>query len=138
MKRINRLTESDLTRIVRRVVKENENHWEEFGFEDEKSFIDDYVVADEYANDLYWDLSNEVENVLNSCIENMNLPQMISDYQNEFIQKYGKYVNMDADIYNDYIDSLLSMDVRYIDVGDLSSALTEKVFEWLEKNLKNN
>jgi hypothetical protein len=48
MKRIVRLTESDLTRIVRRVIKENK--WTD---EDEKEFKDHEKSLTEYLDDFY-------------------------------------------------------------------------------------
>ena len=52
MKKIIKLTESDLSRIVKRVIKEEDenvdNLWKDFGFEDEESFIKHYIEADDY------------------------------------------------------------------------------------------
>jgi hypothetical protein len=121
MKKIVRLTESDLTRIVKRVI--NEDHWKDFGFEDEESFIKDYIEADDYAMDLSFDIEREIMNHIEDAVSRIDFEQLIREAKNDFKRKYGQYY--DLNLHNENIDDLKNL--KSIDPERLLGVIFEAV-----------
>lgn len=121
MKKVIKLTESDLTRIVKRVI--NEDHWEDFGFEDEESFIKHYIEADDYAMDLSFDIEREIMNHIEDAVSRIDFEQLIRDAKNDFERKYGQYY--DLNLHNENIDDLKNL--KSIDPERLIGAIFEAV-----------
>ena len=126
MKKIVRLTESDLTRIVKGVIKEDlsDNHWEDFGFEDEESFIKHYAEADDYALDLTFDIEREIMNHIEDSVSRIDFEQLIRDAKNDFKSKYGQYYDIDG-LYNENIDDFKK--IKSIDPERLIGVISEAV-----------
>lgn len=132
MKKVVTLTESDLTRIVKRIIKENDG--ERFGFDNEEEYLKDFVSADEYAGELYLGMMDEVENRFYEIISGMDFSDIIQNYQNKFKRKYGKYANIGDEIYNDHIVSLMSLKTQPIETEDYMGNMTDGLFRTLEGN----
>ena len=62
MKKVVRLSESDLSKIIKKIIKEDDsNWWTKYGFDSEDSFISDYEEADDYASELINDVDYELQ-----------------------------------------------------------------------------
>ena len=109
MKKVVTLTESDLTRIVKRIIKENEGA--DFGFGNEEEYFKDFVEADEFAQQLYWDLHETLEDNVRVFLESINFYEMVSAYQERFRERYGRYSDLDIYPESDYIESLMTINV---------------------------
>ena len=116
MKKVIRLTESDLNRIVKKLIKENEEEsdwWTKFGFDSEESFVEDYIVADEYAEKLFWDADEEIKEIMYNFFDNVNIGNIIEKYQNEFKERYPQYSNPKETFHNEFITDLMNGDANY-------------------------
>jgi hypothetical protein len=121
MKKVVKLTERDLTRIVKRVI--NEDHWKDFGFKDEESFIEHYIEADDYAMDLSFDIEREIMNYIEDAVSRIDFEELIRDAKNDFKRKYGQYY--DLNLHNENIDDLKNL--KSIDPERLIGAIFEAV-----------
>lgn len=120
MKKVIRLTESDLSRIVKRVIKENDNE------------VDERMVdADNYADKLYWKMNNHIEGLFNDFLNEVNIDEIIKGYQDKFREsEYGEYVK---DAYDYNLDDIeLLMSYKPIDNDELSGHLTISLLELIE------
>lgn len=91
MAKIIKLSETDLTRIVNRIIKENNlEHREDFGFEE----------ADEYALDLIFDVDYEIIERLTNFFESIDLESIIEEKKTMFREKYPEYDNFSDDYEN--------------------------------------
>jgi hypothetical protein len=79
MKKTIRLTESDLTKIVKRVI--NENHWEDYGFNDEETYVEDFIEADDYALELLMDMDSEFQEIFQQFLSSGFVGDIINKYQ---------------------------------------------------------
>ena len=113
MKKVIRLSESDLNRIVKRIIKENEESdwWTKFGFDSEESFVSDYEEADDYASELISDADYEIQELLISFFETI-LGPVIKKRQLMFEERYPQYVNPDEEFYNESIDYLMNANLN--------------------------
>ena len=124
MKKTIRLTESDLTKIVKRVV--NENHWEEYGFDDEETYVEDFIEADDYALELLMDMDSEFQEIFQQFLSSGFVEDLINKYQTMFEERYPKYTEDREELSNEHISGLfgLSSDDNYEDIsGEFSGAL---------------
>ena len=112
MKKVIRLTEEDLTKIVKKILKE-ENDEDEYDLED-------YKKADEYAEKLYYDIDNAISYNLLSCLESMDLGGMVNDAQYRFTQQYPEYASTHESTGNEYISRLMELSQN----PDLENAVT--------------
>ena len=126
-----KLTESDLNRIVKRVI--NENHWTNFGFDNEEEYLKDFVEADEYAGKLYRSLTKEIDDRFSNLIYGIDFSDIIRNYQNKFQRKYGKYSNVKDEIWNDHISLLMGMNNKPIDFEDFLGHLLDCLYNAIEK-----
>ena len=128
----NRLTERDLSRIVKRVInEENEEYWKDYGFDDEESYSKDYISADEYAEDLTSQIYDEVFSQIMSFLDLSDIQGFIKNSQEEFINKYGAYVKDHESTYNENISGLLKMNANF-DSESAAGAMTEALFGNIE------
>ena len=80
MKKIIKLTESDLTKIVKRLVKESDK---------DDSYYENFKQADDYASDLYFEMDNELQEIFDNILNNtvsLNSSEIL------FLIKIRKYV----------------------------------------------
>lgn len=126
MKKTIRLTESDLTKIVKRVI--NENHWEDYGFNDEETYVEDFIEADDYALELLMDMDSEFQEIFQQFLSSGFVGDIINKYQTMFEERYPKYTEDRDEITNGHISDLfnLSDSDDYEDIsGELSGALMD-------------
>jgi predicted ATPase len=123
MEKIVKLTESDLNNIIKKVIKEN--YGEEFGFDNEEEYFKDFIEADEYAEKLYWELHETVEDNVRMFLEHIDFYQIVSYYQEKFRERYVRYSDLESYPESDYIESLMSIkvskkipDEKIMDIGD--------------------
>jgi hypothetical protein len=100
-KKIIKLDESDLTRIVKRVIEEDDNKgayypYQDFGYSDEQSYLKEFIEADDYAEQLYWQMDKEIQSIVSNAFSNVDFGEIISNYQDEFRKKYNKFSNIDV------------------------------------------
>jgi hypothetical protein len=123
MKKIIKLTESDLSRIVKRVIKENDDYDNE---------VDERMVdADNYADELFWEMNNRIEELFKDFLHQVNVDEIIKEYQDKFREsEYGQYIK---DAYDYNLDDIeLLMRYKPIDNDELSGHLTISLFELSE------
>lgn len=126
MKKTIRLNESDLTKIVKRVI--NENHWEDYGFNDEETYVEDFIEADDYALELLMDMDSEFQEIFQQFLSSGFVGDIINKYQTMFEERYPKYTEDRDEITNEHISDLfnLSDSDDYEDIsGELSGALMD-------------
>ena len=126
MKKTIRLTESDLTKIVKRVI--NENHWEDYGFNDEETYVEDFIEADDYALELLMDMDSEFQEIFQQFLSSGFVGDIINKYQIMFQERYPKYAKDREITTNEHISDLfnLSDSDDYEDIsGELSGALMD-------------
>jgi len=115
MKKIIRLTESDLTRIVRRVIKENE--FDQMGSEEKKAHIDGLLqniirgFDSEKPKD-FTEIISDVSDLINN-----------SESTNDFKMKYKKFTNRNQKDINKLNDD----DKNQLD-GFINSVMTRHDF----------
>ena len=127
MKKVIRLTESDLNRIVKKIIKENEEEsdwWTKFGFDSEDSFVSDYEEADDYASELIRDVDDEIQELLIRFFETVDLGRIIKKRQLMFEERYPQYVNPDEEFHNEGIDYLMNANLN-----PNSEKLMERLFK---------
>ena len=98
MKKVIKLTEEDLTKIVKRILKE-----------DDEDDLEDYKKADDYAEELFYDIDNAISYNLLSCLESMDLGGMVKDAQNRFRRNYPEYASTHESTENEHISLLMEL-----------------------------
>jgi len=100
MKKVIKLTEEDLKKIITKILKED----------DESEYdLEDYKKADEYANRLFEEIDDAIHYNLLSCLESMNLGGMVSEAQSMFKDRYPEYASTHESTENYHITSLMRM-----------------------------
>lgn len=136
MKKIVKLSEKDLSRIVKRVIKEEEDDefWRKYGHETEDDYYVDYAKSDDYASDLLYDMEEHIKHIFYNLLNEMDLQGLIEMYQNEFKEsEHSKYLGLDVD--NEGIDSLMELKVdSNINFDDLAYELMDKTMMFLKKH----
>ena len=130
MKKIVKLTESDLMRIVKRSIKENDG--EMFGYNNEEEYLKDFEKADNYAGELYLEMMDEVDSRFYEIISGMDFSDIIENYQNKFKKRYGKYATIGDEIYNDHIVGLMSLKNQPIETEDYIGNMSDGLYRTLE------
>ena len=130
MKKIVKLTESDLMRIVKRTIKENDGA--DFGFDNEEEYLADFEKADNYAGELYLKMMDEVDRRFYEIISGMDFSDIIKNYQNKFKRRYSKYVNTTDEIDNDHIVGLMSLKTQPIETEDYMGNMSDGLYRTLE------
>ena len=123
MKKVIKLTESDLSRIVKRVIKENDDNDNE---------VDERMVdADNYADNLWWEMNNHLEELFKDFLHQVNVDEIINGYQDKFREsEYGQYIKDAHDYHLEDIELLMSY--KPIDNDELSGHLTISLLELIE------
>lgn len=124
MKKIVGLTESDLMKIVKRIIKEN----------DEEEYFDKFKIADEYAGELYIQMLDEIDNQFYEIIDGIDFSNIVEKYQNKFKQRYSEFANISDEIYNNDISDLMSFRTTPITYENYSDYMSEAVFETIKLN----
>ena len=101
MKKIVRLTERDLTRIVKRVIKENE----------------DQDQTRHSQNRFLKFMQDEIDKIADESYDINDFDKMIEDFFYEFEEELNNLSDSDYRTLEDYIDDVLS-NIRMSDYGD--------------------
>jgi len=100
MKKVIKLTEEDLVKIVKKILKED----------DESDYdLEDYKKADEYANNLFSEIDDAIYYNILSVLESMDLGNMVKDAQNRFRHHYPEYASTHEETGNEHISFLMGL-----------------------------
>ena len=99
MKKVIKLKEEDLKKIITKILKEDDEDYD----------LEDYKKADEYANLLFEEVDEAIQNNLFYLLESMNLGGMIKDAQDRFRHRYPEYASTHESIGNEHISFLMEL-----------------------------
>jgi phosphoribosyl-ATP pyrophosphohydrolase len=100
MKKVIKLTEEDLKKIITKILKED----------DESEYdLEDYNKADEYASNLITEIDDAIYYNILSVLESMDLGNMVKDAQNRFRHHYPEYASTHEEIGNEHISFLMEL-----------------------------
>ena len=121
MKKIIKLTESDLTKIVKRLVKESDK---------DDSYYENFKQADDYASELYMEMDNEISEMFKRILNDIDIESIFKYYQNKFREKYGELADIDGDeIYNENISDLMNMGKKDVDYNSISYEMSSAILD---------
>ena len=121
MKKVIKLTESDLNKIVKRLVKESDK---------DDSYYENFKQADDYALELYMEMDDKIQEIFSSILNNIDFESILNYYQNKFREKYGELSNIDGDeIYNENITDLMNMGKKDVDYDFISSEMSAAILD---------
>jgi hypothetical protein len=120
MKKVVTLTERELTKIIKRLVKESDK---------DESYYENFEQADNYAFDLYFEMDRELQEMFNNILNNIDFESILKKYQNAFREKYGKLADIDEDIYNENITDLMNMGRKEVDFDFISSEMSSAILD---------
>jgi len=100
MKKVIKLKEEELKKIITKILKEDD----EYDYD-----LEDYEKADEYANLLFEEVDEAIQNNLFYLLESMNLGGMIKDAQDRFRHRYPEYASTHESIGNEHISFLMEL-----------------------------
>ena len=123
MKKVIRLTESDLHRVIKTVIKEESDWWVRYGFDSEESFLENYENVDNYAQELIYDVDRELQGLLLNFFEQIDLMEIVKNRQELFKEQYPQYSNP-GEFYNEDIDNLLTANTN-LDSDELMDKLID-------------
>ena len=142
MKKVIRLTESDLLKVIKRVIQEEEESdwWTEYGFNNEESFYENYENVNDYAHELTIEVLDEFEDLLISFFKQTdfleNIKEIVESRQKMFKERYPQYSNV-GEFTNDDIDKLLTananLDSEEI-MDELVAQVSDSIFEAILSN----
>jgi hypothetical protein len=140
MKKVMRLTESDLSKIIKIIIKEDEDtNWRrDYGFEDEESYESHFEKVDEYANQLIWEVEDKIGEALFNCFEKLDLGSIITKQQEMFKERYPEY-SYPGKFFNEYVDDLLTANTNpdsEVLVDKIIDGGNEKLISYLFYNNK--
>jgi cellulose biosynthesis protein BcsQ len=130
MKKVIRLTESDLHKIIKKVIKEEESDWwTKYGFDNEESFNENYENVNEYASELSLDVEDEIRNLLINFFDQTGVvgivEEIVKSRQKMFKERYPQYSNV-GEFINWNIDDLLTANTN-LDSEEIMDELTEEI-----------
>jgi cellulose biosynthesis protein BcsQ len=130
MKKVIRLTESDLHKIIKKVIKEEESDWwTKYGFDNEESFNENYENVNEYASKLSLDVEDEIQNLLINFFDQTGVVRIVEEIvksrQKMFKERYPQYSNV-GEFINWNIDDLLTANTN-LDSEEIMDELTEEI-----------
>jgi len=100
MKKVIKLTEEDLKKIITKILKED----------DESEYdLEDYNKADDYASDLISEIDDAINYNILSVLESMDLGNMVKDAQNRFRYHYPEYASTHETTGNEHISFLMEL-----------------------------
>ena len=121
MKKVIKLTESDLTKIVKRLVKESDK---------DDSYYENFKQADDYALELYMEMDNKIIEIFSSILNNIDFESILKYYQNKFREKYGELADIDGDEnYNENINDLMNMGKKDVDYDSISYGMSAVILD---------
>ena len=100
MKKVIKLTEEDLKKIITKILKEDD---------ESKYDLEDYNKADDYADKLITEIYDAIEYSILPVLESMELGNMVKDAQNRFRRNYPEYASTHESTENYHITSLMRM-----------------------------
>ncbi len=100
MKKVIKLTEEDLVKIVKKILKEDD----EYDYD-----LENYKKADEYASNLISEIDDAIYYNILSVLESMDLGNMVKDAQNRFRHNYPEYASTHESIGNEHISFLMEL-----------------------------
>jgi len=130
MKKVVKLTENDLIRIVKQTIKENDG--EKFGFDHEEEYLIDFEKADNYAGELYYQMIDEIDDRLLGIISGMDFSDIIERYKNKFKRRYGKYKNVGIETINENITDLMSLKTEPIDIENYMNNMLDGLYKTID------
>ena len=116
MARIIRLTESDLTRIVKRVIMEGHSEDEDFNLD--KPFITYRQIVQSILSDISVDVANELG--LEEYSGEGEIPEYLEQYFNEVLE-YVKDDKMTMKLWDSINDVIMYLPIHDKIVGDILS-----------------
>ena len=121
MKKVVRLTERDLTNIIKRLVKESDK---------DESYYENFQQADDYALKLYMEMDDEIKEIFSSILNNIDFESILKYYQNKFREKYGELSDIDGDdIYNENITDLMNMGKKDVDFNLITYEMSAVILD---------
>ena len=100
MKKVMKLTEEDLKKIITKILKED----------DESEYdLEDYKKADDYADKLITEIYDAIDYNILSVLESMDLGNMVIDDQNRFRHYYPEYASTHESTGNEHISFLMEL-----------------------------
>lgn len=130
MKKVVKLTENDLIRIVKQTIKENDG--EKFGFDNEEEYLIDFEKADNYAGELYYQMIDEIDDRFLGIISGMDFSDIIERYKNKFKRRYGKYKNVGIETINENITDLMSLKTEPIDIENYMNNMLDGLYKTID------
>ena len=100
MKKVIKLTEEDLKKIITKILKEDD---------ESKYDLEDYNKADDYADKLITEIYDAIEYNILPVLESMELGNMVKDAQNRFRRNYPEYASTHETTGNEHISSLMEL-----------------------------
>lgn len=129
MKKVVRLSESDLSKIIKKIIKEDDsNWWTKYGFDSEDSFISDYEEADDYASELINDVDYELQELFYEFFNTIDISDIIKKHQSMFIERYPQYVNT--------VEEFNNVGIGYL-MGANNNPNLEKLYNNINEELMN-
>jgi hypothetical protein len=110
MKKIIKLTESDLTRIVKQIINE-----------------DIYDDVDDYAMELQISVSDQIAEILYNVLQRIDFGNIISEHQELLKNKYPNYEELESS----EASYLMSLSDEGLDIDNLSSYLADRITDKL-------
>jgi hypothetical protein len=110
MKKIIKLTESDLTRIVKQIINE-----------------DIYDDVDDYAMELQISVSDQIAEILYNVLQRIDFGNIISEHQELLKNKYPNYEELESS----EASYLMSLSDEGLDIDNLSSSLADRIIDKL-------
>ena len=114
---------------VNEPVFDNEKHWEIFGFENEEDFIDDYTKIDDMVGDIISEMVSEITEEICAYIDEKTIKDIITKYQNQYKEMYGKYDRPDMTFINDNIDVFNSFSCETGDIVKFEDAIVPIIWD---------
>lgn len=130
MSKVIKLNESDIQRIVKRTIKEQDDDYnEEF-----------YEEMEEVANTLNDERSDVLFNHIYECLLNLDITGLYRNTQREFFNKYNDIDWSDEDIYWDLPIELITKPIpkNGFNIEDLAHTLMEEIEKRMEFQSKHN
>lgn len=125
MKKVVKLKESDLQRIVKKTIKEQDND------DYDEEFYDQMEVEASKLND---ERSNVLFNHIHECLLNLDITGLYRDTQREFLNKYNDIDWSDKDIFWDLPVDIITSPIpkNGFNIKDLAYTLMEEMEHRME------
>jgi len=130
MRKVVRLTERDLTRIIKRTIKET----------DEDSSTEEFESANVYATNLWHKMDHEISELMSYALSNVfeEINNIVQENQNEFKEEYGQFATDYENFYGTEIYDLMDMNTDKLDIEILSLEMSGSILNTLMEPKKPN